>query len=45
MERRLNRRKFVDPEDQKRLLLEEAIRNNKNVSLKRGQPFYAWEQN
>lgn len=32
MERRLNRRKFVDPEDQKRLLLEEAIRNNKNVS-------------
>jgi hypothetical protein len=33
MERRLNRRIFVDPEDQKKLLIEEAIRNNKNVSF------------
>lgn len=32
MERRLKRRKFVDGEEQLRLLLEEMIRNNKNVS-------------
>ena len=33
MERRLRRRKFIDEEEQLRLLLEETLRNNKNVSI------------